>query len=114
MHNEPAARTFIEVALSHEIAEGTATRVVIPVATVALFKAAGKIFGIDDTCLRCSASLASGRLIGTRVTCPSCGWSYDLVTGSVNDVPSLRTDTFEVKLVDSRPMVARIKPPATE
>ncbi|HEY1327873.1 MAG TPA: Rieske 2Fe-2S domain-containing protein [Casimicrobiaceae bacterium] len=114
MHNDSAAKAFVEVALAHDIAEGTATTVAIPVATVALFKVGGRIFGIDDTCVRCGRSLAAGALRGTTVTCTSCGWYYDLATGSVNDIPSLRTDTFEVKVVEARHMVAHIAQPVDE
>jgi nitrite reductase/ring-hydroxylating ferredoxin subunit len=36
---------------------------------VAIFNVDGKLFAIDDWCLRCGASLASGALRGRRVIC---------------------------------------------
>jgi hypothetical protein len=40
------------------------------------------------------------------VICPDCDWSYDIVTGCLENVPALCTDVFDVRIVDSRVMVA--------
>jgi len=46
---------------------------------------------------RCGASLAAGTLDGCDVECAECGWRYDVVTGCVRGVPTLRLDTFAVQ-----------------
>jgi 3-phenylpropionate/trans-cinnamate dioxygenase ferredoxin subunit len=89
----------VDVATTDDIPAGKATRVSIHAGTVALFNVAGQLFAIDDACIRCGASLSDGALAGTRVVCPGCGWGYDVVTGCVEGVPSLRTDTFKVTVV---------------
>ena len=67
---------------------------------LALFNLDGRIFAIDDFCLRCSSSLARGALTAAIVSCDNCTWKYDVQTGCVNGVSALRLDTFDVKIVD--------------
>ena len=73
---------------------------------VAIFNVDGRLFAIDDSCLRCGASLASGALRGRHVSCSRCDWQYDVITGCVHGVPRLRIDRFEVKIVNSQVLVA--------
>ena len=74
--------------------------------TIAVFNVDGRLFAIDDSCLRCGASLASGTLRGRQVICSRCDWQYDVITGCVHGVPRLRIDRFEVKIVNSQVLVA--------
>jgi 3-phenylpropionate/trans-cinnamate dioxygenase ferredoxin subunit len=78
---------------------------------VALFNVDGRIFAVEDTCVRCGSSLAPGALQGHDVTCPGCGWRYDVRTGCVIGVPALCIDTFKVEIVDSEVMVATTATP---
>jgi nitrite reductase/ring-hydroxylating ferredoxin subunit len=89
----------VDVAALEDIPAGKATRVAIATGTVAIFNVGGLIYAIDDACIRCGSSLSDGALTGMRVVCPKCGWGYDVVTGCVEGVPSLRTDTFKVSVV---------------
>lgn len=76
--------------------------------SVAVFNADGRLFALEDDCVRCGGSLAAGTLQGLAVTCPECDWTYDITTGCVRNVPSLRTDAFQVKIVDSKVLVASV------
>jgi len=67
-----------------------------------LFRVNGRLVAIDDTCIRCSASLASGHRRASKVTCRGCGWCYDLLSGEVSGVPQLRTATYEVRIERTR------------
>ena len=73
---------------------------------VALFKVNGEYFAIGDFCIRCGASLALGTVAGHTVRCSHCDWTYDLTNGRSTDIPSLRTDWFEVQVVGAKLMVA--------
>jgi len=73
---------------------------------IAVFNVDGGLFAIDDSCLRCGASLASGAFRGRQVICSRCDWQYDVITGCVHGVPRLRIDRFEVKIVNSQVLVA--------
>ena len=64
---------------------------------VVLFEVAGGLCAVEDGCLRCGASLLSGSLQGTVVTCRTCGWRYDVVQGCVVGLPALRVATYPVR-----------------
>lgn len=97
---------FVDIGTIEHIAAGAVITISVPTGTVAVFNAGGRIFAIDDGCVRCGASLAEGLLVGMTVTCPNCDWRYDVESGCVQGIPSLRTDTYEVKIVGSRIMVS--------
>jgi len=97
---------FVDIGAVGHIASGSVITVAVPTGTVAIFNVTGRIFAIDDGCVRCGASLAEGLLTDSTVSCPNCDWRYDVRTGCVEGVPSLRTDTYEVKVVGSRIMVS--------
>jgi nitrite reductase/ring-hydroxylating ferredoxin subunit len=97
---------FIDAGLADRVSPGTAVVVAGACGPVALFNVRGTIFAVDDSCVRCGSSLARGALSGSDVSCPGCGWRYDVVTGSVNGIPALQIDTFEVRVVGTHVMIA--------
>jgi len=97
---------FVDIARLDQVAPARGLAVPIANGVVALFNVNGRIFAVDDSCVRCGSSLAAGTLRGVDVTCSGCDWQYDVTTGCVNGIPALQIDTFEVKAVDSRIMVA--------
>ena len=80
------------------LAPGAAVAAAIDGSALALFNVGGSIYAIDDFCIRCGGSLAAGTLSGTLVACSGCDWEYDVITGSVNGIPALRIDRFEVRI----------------
>lgn len=74
--------------------------VALPAAVIAVYSVHGALHAIDDTCLRCGMSLASGTLEEAIVRCPGCGWRYDVTTGEVVGIPRLRTDVYALRIVD--------------
>jgi nitrite reductase/ring-hydroxylating ferredoxin subunit len=74
--------------------------------TIVLFQVAQGVFAIEDCCLRCGRSLAEGSVAGVHVKCAGCGWDYDLSTGAIRGLPSIFANTFDVKIVDGRVMIA--------
>lgn len=79
------------------LATGARLRIETAGGPIALFDVAGTVLGIEDGCLRCGSSLATGSIEGTVVTCRSCGWKYDIASGAVVGLPALRLATYEVK-----------------
>lgn len=68
---------------------------------VAVFLVEGEYFAIHDTCPHMGASLASGYVEGTSVTCPWHAWRFCVKDGLWLDNPKsqLRTGTFPVRVV---------------
>jgi nitrite reductase/ring-hydroxylating ferredoxin subunit len=97
---------MLDVGTTREFPPGTAKPVAIPTATVALFNLGGRMFALDDACVRCGSSLAAGSVIGGDVACAGCGWCYDIATGNVQGVPALCTDTFAATVDGSRILLA--------
>ena len=89
----------MKIARLEDIAPGTATVVAISGATLALFNVEGEVKALDDVCIRCGSSLAAGTLEVNVVHCSGCDWFYDVVSGCVGGVASLRTRTVEVAVI---------------
>ena len=103
---------FVEVAQVDHIETGAPIVVNVRETSVAVFKVAGRLYALDDCCVRCGSSIAAGRLCGSEVTCSGCDWRYDVTTGRVDGVSALRIDTFAVKTVGESVMLAdTVTPP---
>jgi 3-phenylpropionate/trans-cinnamate dioxygenase ferredoxin subunit len=63
---------------------------------IAVFDVGGALYAIEDACLRCGSPLVAGSLVDTVVTCPGCGWRYDLGSGCVVGLPALRLPIYPV------------------
>lgn len=86
----------ITVALTEPFAPETVVLVKVGPAGIAVFNVDGVLHAIEDTCLRCGASLLAGTRRAARVEC-GCGWTYDITSGSVDGLPMLRLQKFDVK-----------------
>ena len=65
---------------------------------VAVFNEDGTYRAMDDMCPHMGASLSTGFLEASEVTCPWHAWRFDIKTGAWCDNPSLKIDTFEVRV----------------
>ncbi|RJG27177.1 Rieske (2Fe-2S) protein [Massilia cavernae] len=65
---------------------------------IALFQAAGRYYALDDRCPHQGASLAAGKLSGATVQCPAHGLRFDLNTGCMLSMPSVRVATFPIHI----------------
>jgi nitrite reductase/ring-hydroxylating ferredoxin subunit len=102
----PAMAQFVEVARLDRIVAGAAAVVTVCEVAVAVFNVDGFLYAVEDVCMNCGSSIAAGVLLGGDVTCSGCKWRYEVTTGRVKGVPALRINTFEVKTVGARIMVA--------
>jgi nitrite reductase/ring-hydroxylating ferredoxin subunit len=97
----------ITVALTEPFAPETVVLVKVGPAGIAVFNVEGVLQAIEDSCMRCGASLASGTRRDSRILC-ACGWTYDIVTGAVDGLPALRLHRFDVKREGDSIVVGRV------
>ena len=96
---------LVDVASVDRIRPGSALAVAIAGEKIAVFNVDGRLFALDDACIRCGSSLAIGLIAGTSVECSGCGWHYDVTNGAVEGIPGLQCDTFEVAIVDTHVLI---------
>lgn len=96
---------LVAVATVDRVAPGRATSVMVAGEAVAVFNVDGRLYALDDACILCGNSLALGRIDGMSVACAGCDWRYDVASGRVHGIPGLRSDTFEVAVVDAHVMI---------
>jgi nitrite reductase/ring-hydroxylating ferredoxin subunit len=58
----------------------------------------GRVYAIDGTCPHRGGPLAHGALHGGTVACPWHAWEFDCATGEHDYNPSIRLDTFAVRV----------------
>jgi nitrite reductase/ring-hydroxylating ferredoxin subunit len=73
---------------------------------IALFNVDGQVYATGDVCAHAGASLGSGKLHGTTVTCPAHGFRYDVTTGKCTSIQGLRVASYPVKVVEGKILIA--------
>jgi len=68
--------------------------------TVAVFRANGKFFAMNNRCVHKGASMCEGEITdgGKVVRCPWHNWAFDLATGVHCYDPNEKIRTYEVKM----------------
>jgi nitrite reductase/ring-hydroxylating ferredoxin subunit len=102
--------TWLEVLLREDLPPGRGVAVRVETGAIALFNIGGTVHAIDASCARCGSIIATGALRGAEVTCPGCGWRYDVRTGRSTQVSRLRLDSYAVKVSGSAIAVANCRP----
>ena len=97
---------FVDVGSLEQVPSGTTMRVTVGAAEFTLVNVDGRVLAVGDLCLRCSRSLSTAGYAGGLLTCPGCGWKYDLQRGCVDALPNLRIETHEVRIEDGRLLLA--------
>ncbi len=90
---------FTTVAKVGDIEEGTGKSFEVGDRIIAIFNDGGTYRAIDDMCPHMGASLATGFLNESEVSCPWHGWRFDVRDGTWCDNRSLKTDVFQVRVV---------------
>ena len=88
--------------------ENQGKAVVVDGRMVAVFKKGDEWFAIDDLCPHMGASLAEGYVEENTVTCPWHAWRFCIKDGTWEDNPSVKVDSFEVKVEGDDVMVKPI------
>jgi NAD(P)H-dependent nitrite reductase small subunit len=89
---------FYKVASVQDIAPGSGIRVEIGGNEIAIFNFHGIFYAIDDLCPHRGAPLSEGFLDDNKVFCPWHCFDFNLRTGECTTVPSLRVQSYEIKL----------------
>jgi nitrite reductase (NADH) small subunit/3-phenylpropionate/trans-cinnamate dioxygenase ferredoxin subunit len=89
---------FETVAKVGEIPIGKGAAFEVNGRVIAVFNDEGTYRAMDDMCPHMGASLSTGFLESSEVTCPWHAWRFDTRTGAWCDNPTLKVDTFEVKV----------------
>ena len=69
---------------------------------IALFRAGGQVFAIDDGCPHASASLAGGHFDGRIVTCRAHGLRFHVATGCMVVNPGLKVRSYPAQVLAGR------------
>jgi 3-phenylpropionate/trans-cinnamate dioxygenase ferredoxin subunit len=102
-----APTEWFDVAAIDEIAEGDVCTYTVGSEKVAVARAEGGLFAVQDRCSHDDGPLGEGCLIGFAVQCPRHGARFDVRDGSVLAAPAVvGIGTFEVREVEGRIQVA--------
>lgn len=74
---------FVEVAREGDVADGGMKEVSAEGQKILLARIGGRYYAVQGSCPHMGASLASGKLEGTVLTCPRHGSQFDLNDGHV-------------------------------
>ncbi|HID78845.1 MAG TPA: nitrite reductase [Planctomycetaceae bacterium] len=97
---------FITVAQVGDIREGAGRTFSVGDHQVAIFRAGDRYFALDDFCPHMGASLGAGTLRGEIVVCCEHHWAFKLADGTCLDAPTLKVQTFPVRVVGETIQVA--------
>jgi nitrite reductase/ring-hydroxylating ferredoxin subunit len=88
---------FVAVLPAASLPEGKGLTVAAGGQNVAVFRASGRLFAIDDACRHEDGPLGEGRVVGGVVTCPYHDWRYDLGTGACLTDPSRPVSCYAIR-----------------
>ena len=93
---------YITVCQVDEIPDGQCLSFEVGDRSVAVCKNRGKITAIDDMCPHMGASLSEGDLDPEtcNLACPWHGWRFNVNDGTWADNPRIKTDVFQVRIVN--------------
>ena len=89
---------FSKVATTADIAANTGKIVQVKRKAVALFRASGKYYAMDNSCAHRGGPLGEGMVRGKTVMCPWHGWEFDMTSGTCPHNPLFKVACYEVKL----------------
>ena len=90
---------FVILAHVGDVPEGQGRTFRVGECYIALFLLDGAYYALDDFCPHMGASLGASDLRDDRVVCNRHMWAFRLADGSSPDVPTLRAQTYEVRVV---------------
>jgi 3-phenylpropionate/trans-cinnamate dioxygenase ferredoxin subunit len=79
---------FIRACAVDEVADGTATRVMIDGVPVAVVRSEGEVYAIHDVCSHANVPLSEGEIEDQTIECWLHGSRFDLVTGRPTGLPA--------------------------
>lgn len=102
-----ATEHWVEVAGSDAIPDGEAKTFTVGGVRIAIARAEGELFAVQDLCSHDDGPLGEGRLQGHAIQCPRHGAQFDIRSGAVLSMPaSVPIATFPVQEQDGKVMVS--------
>jgi nitrite reductase/ring-hydroxylating ferredoxin subunit len=86
------------VASIDDIPEGGGIAVDVGERRIALFRAGGEVFALDETCPHRGGPLHEGGIVESVLSCPWHGWQFDLRTGCSPVNPLSRVRVYAVSV----------------
>lgn len=102
--NSPTER-FQTVCQVQDIAPGEGRSFEIDEQVIAVFNDGGTFRAIDDMCPHMGASLSTGHLDDSIVSCPWHAWRFDTRDGTWCDNRRVSINYYEVRIVDNQVQV---------
>jgi 3-phenylpropionate/trans-cinnamate dioxygenase ferredoxin subunit len=96
---------WVDAAADDAIAEGGRWFARREGSDIAFFRVQGKLYALEDSCPHAGASLATGKIECTSVTCRAHGLRFDLATGCMRGADGLTARTFPVRIEAGRVLV---------
>ena len=81
-----------------DIEEGKSQTVELSGKPIAIFKAQGNFYAIDNGCPHRGGPLGEGYLDGFELTCPWHAWVFNIKTGACQMDPEIKQKCFPVKV----------------
>jgi nitrite reductase (NADH) small subunit len=97
--NPEVPEGFVAVVRRQELEAGALREVFVDGRPVALALIGDRVYALEGTCPHAGGPLAEGRLVGTTLSCPMHGWSFDVVTGECHVNPEDRIGILAVRIV---------------
>ena len=89
---------FVRIGAVEDFPEGQGRIISAARKPVAVFKAGGKFYAVNNICPHMGGPIGEGRLRGYLVDCPWHGWSYDIRNGKDPTPPGHDISAYEVKV----------------
>lgn len=102
---------FVKVGTLRQFREGRGRAVTIDGVAIAVFRRAGGVVAVDDTCPHMGASLADGRLAGDAVECAWHRWKFDARSGKSDMRSWACVRVHEVRIDGEDVLIRRPEPP---
>ena len=82
--------------------EGRAKTVMIGESRVAIYRHAGRVYGVSNVCRHQGGPLGEGRILDGCITCPWHGWQYRPSDGCSPPPFEEKLETYEVRIVEGQ------------
>lgn len=100
-------RKWVEVAATDDVAEGQVGTFTVEGHRVAVARANGQLYAVQDLCTHDDGPLGEGEVEGFAIQCPRHGARFDIRSGAVLRMPAVQPiETFPVMEKEDRILVA--------
>jgi len=89
---------FVEVCPFSELADGEVAEFIVRGTSIAVARIGGEYRAVSNVCPHAGGPIGDGEVEGGLVRCPSHGWGFDLTSGVCDLDPSIRLDTYPVRI----------------